>query len=361
MIVTLQAVRIYGSKNQYGPTPQFCPMDGPIVLENFPGKTERSLILLGTLPEPILRANKVRKAIGIVAFEVSFGKAQDSAVNRDMLIKEKLGELTDSLKVADYNWCITVIVERKINADIADREYLWLDWGKARELEKDFEAYASPCIDLLATYVSTVIERFFFEEVIIDDCIFFLAAGRESFGLPRFSACSDVKIGMSEGSLDLEKLGKLFQKVASLPQSQLQWLKTMGHWRLAALRDKDPMKRFLCSFFALEILTHKLFKLVGSKKGVIVKEYLVGLWFKLLGCKKGSKKQLSLREEFETVALSLFPSSATADVEDFVRAKDARDKLSHGVLEKVAELPTSMVTVLLEKYLAGAVKFQLKM
>lgn len=48
-------------------------------------------------------------------------------------------------------------------------------------------------------------------------------------------------------------------------------------------------------------------------------------------------------------------------LQNFVRAKDVQDKLSHGVLKEVAELPTSMVTVLLEKYLAGAVKFQLKM
>lgn len=340
MIVTLQAVRIYGSKHQYGPTPQFCPMDGPIILDNFPEKTESSFIFLGTPPEPILRANKVRKAIGIVALRRLLGKAPVGEA--DILTKEALGEFTDS--PGDYNWYVTIVVEREADvadADIADNEYLWIDPGKALELEKNFESYASPYIDLLATYVSTIIERFFFGEVIIDDCIFFLAAGRESFGLPRFSACSDVKIGMSEGSLDLEKLGKLFQKVASLPQGQLQWLKTMGHWRLAALREKDPMKRFLLSFFALEILTHKLFKLVG--------------------CKNRSKKQLSLREEFETVALSLFPSSATADVKDFVRAKNVRDKLSHGELKEVAELPTSMVTVLLEKYLAGAVKFQLRM
>lgn len=357
MIVTLQAVRIYGSKHQYGPTPQLCPMDGPIILDNFPEKTERSFIFLGTPPEPILRANKVRKAIGRVALRGLFGKAPVSKA--DMLTKEALGEVTDLPE--DYNWYVTIVVEREADvadADIADREYLWLDWGKAMELEEDFESYASPYIDLLATYVSTIIERTFFGEVIIDDYVFSSAPSRESFGLPKVSLSGNVTVTKSTESLnlELEELKQLLQKVATLPQNRHQWLKSISHCRLAAIREKDPMKRFLLSFFALEILTHKLFKLVGSKKGVAVKEYLVGLWFKLVG----RKKQLFLREEFKTVALSLFPSSATADVKDFVRAKDARDKLSHGVLEKVAELPTSMVTVLLEKYLAGAVKFQLK-
>ncbi|HHT9135513.1 MAG TPA: hypothetical protein ACFYD2_11500, partial [Candidatus Avalokitesvara rifleensis] len=205
MKITLQAVRIYGSKSQYGSTPRFCPSDGPIILDSFPGKTERSFIYLGTPPELILRANKVGKAIRIL-----FGKALNPEANRDALIEKELGELTD-FPVSDYNWYITIVVEREVDvtdADMTDSKYLWLRWERALEIEKDFEFYAFPHIDLLATYASTIIKPTFFEKVIIDDYIFFLAANREPFRLPRFVG-GDVIVTMSMASPNLEKLKQL--------------------------------------------------------------------------------------------------------------------------------------------------------
>lgn len=368
MKITLQAVRIYGAKSQYGSTPRFCPSDGPIILDSFPGKTERSLIFLGTPPESILRANKVRKAIVIVARKRLFGKAPDPEANPDMLIEKELGEPTD-FPISDYNWYITIVVEREVdvtNADITDSKYLWLNWGKALEIEEEFESYASPHIDLLATYASTIIEPTFFGEVIIDDHVFFSAATRESFGLPRFLGGSAVvAVTLPTESLNLEMLKQLLQGVASLPENQHQWLKYIKHYRLSAISEKDPMKRFLWSYFALELLTHKLADMlydgVMSNLHLRVKESdiaSVPIPFSEL---VGSKERLPLRAKFAIAALGLFPDSAETDVKLFASAKDARDDLVHGKLEEVDELPISTVSALLEKYLAGAVELQLKL
>ena len=369
MKITLQAVRMYGSKDQYGQTPLSCPSNGPIILDNFPGKRERSLIFLGAPPESVLIANKVRKAIGIVALGGIFGKAPNPEVERDILIKRKLGELTDSPKVSDYNWYITIIVEREVdvtNADIANSEFLWLNLEKSLEKDKEFESYASQHIDLLATYASTIIEPTFFEKVVIDDHVFFSAAGRESFGLPCFSSSGNFSTTRSMESLNSEKLKQLLQNVAVLPQNRHQWLNTIKHWRLTAIREKDPWKRFLWNFLALEVLTHELADMLYA-------EVISNLCLRVRGqsdIESGpipiselvrDKKRLPLRAKFAIVALGLFPDSATADVEDFIKAKDARDKLSHGALKEAAELPISTVSALLEKYLAGAVKFQLKL
>jgi hypothetical protein len=251
------------------------------------------------------------------------------------------------------------------DTELVERQYFWIDPREAIKIEKNFPSYAFPYIDIISTYISTIIDPTFLRESVIDNHVFFSAVGRESFGIPLFSGSADVAVTKSIESLNLEKLQQLLQNIALLPLNQHQWLNTISHWRLAALKEKDQWKRFLWSFLTLEILTHKLSDLLYDE--VISKLVLSGnscseqetvhipiselIW---------SKERLPLRAKFAIVALGLSPDSATADVENFINVKVARDKLSHGAIKDVTELPLSIVNSLLDKYLTCAVKFQLK-
>lgn len=364
MKITLQAVRVYGSKSQYGSTPLLCPTDGPIALERYPRGGERCLVLLGAPPESILRANQVRRAIGRVALHGLFGRAPDPEAERELLIEKALEEDAGGPAASDYNWYVTIVLERVANVtdgSVANRGYLWLDIGEAMRLETELLPYARPYIDLLATGLTTLLDWTFFEEVTLEDRVFFSVPDHESFGLPEFSVSASASVIKSGRSLDTGRLRQLLQGVASLRQSERHWLSSVNHWHLAALRERDPWKRFLWSFLAMEILTNKLadalyddvvggLRLDGNAHSALktpaISEIAV------------PKRQLPLAGKFAIVALGLFPDSATKDLTDFRKVKSARDKLSHGDLREERHLATPTLLGLLQKYMAAAVQFQ---
>jgi hypothetical protein len=334
--MTLQAARVYGSESQYGPTSRRCPGSGPIALDGYPASPERSWILLGAPPGFILRADRVRRAIGRVSLAGGFGKAADPRAQRDMLIEQAL-EGEDVQPARQPNWHVTVVVEREIDlpeAFVGDSKYLWVEERKAMELETDFRSHASPHLDLLATCASTIIDSGFFEEVIVNDRVFFCAPGRESFGLPEFSVGAiGVVIKAPLESLALTEVERRLHAAAKLPGDKRQRLHTVARWHLAAIAEHDPWKRFFWSFLALEVLTHKLFAAKGTP----------------------TKGKMELADKFNLVALWLFPDRAASDLADFRRAKKARDNLAHGELSDVRELPIGAVRSLLERYLDRAV------
>ena len=363
MRITLQAARVYGSKSQYGPTPRLCPGSGPIALDGYPAPPERSWILLGAPPESILRADRVRRAIGWVSLPGGFGKAADPGAQRDMLIEQAL-EGEDAQPAREPNWYVTVVVEREIDLQegfVGDSKYLWVEERKAMELETDFRSYASPHLDVLAACASTIIDSGFFEEVIVNDRVFFCAPGRESFGLPSFSVGAiGVVIKTPLESLALTELERRLHCAARLPPEKLQSLDTVARWHLAAIAEHDPWKRFFWSFLALEVLTNRLFAAlhnrvksnVDSRPAAQTDADPLVLALPHLIRPQG---EFNLGERFKVVALCLFPGGAARDLRDFQRAKKARDNLAHGELSDVRELPIGAVRSLLERYLDRAV------
>lgn len=366
MKITVQAVRVYGSKSRYGPAPRLCPTDGPIALERYPQAGERCLVLLGAPPESMLRANQVRRAIGRAGLQRLFGRAPDREAEPEVLIEKALEEDAGGPAASDYNWYVTIVLERVTNVadgSVANRNYLWLDVREATRLQTELLAYARPYIDLLATGLTTLIDWTFFEEVVLDDRVFFSAPSRESFGLPAFSvSAAAIVVRNTWESLGVERLQQVLQDVANLPAPRRQWLETARHWHLTAIREKDPWKQFLWSFLALEILTHKLadalyddvaarLRLEGNAHGALktaaIPEVVV------------PKKQLALAGRFAIVALGLFADSATKDLGDFHKVKSARDSVSHGDVREEGQLPISTVRALVQKYMAGALEFEL--
>ena len=338
MRITLQAARVYGSESQYGPTPRRCPGSGPIALDGYPAPPERSWILLGAPPESILRADRVRRPIGRVSLAGGFGGAADPGAQRDMLIEQAL-EGEDAQPAREPNWYVTVVVEREIDLQegfVGDSKYLWVEESKAMQLERDFRAYASAHLDVLATCASTIIDSGFFEEVIVNDRVFFSAPGRESFGLPAFSVGAiGVVIKAPLESLALVELERRLHGAARLPRGKHQSLDTVARWHLAAVTERDPWKRFFWSFLALEVLTYRLFAALDTPM----------------------KGNMHLADKFELVALWLFPDRAASDLADFRGGKKARDDLAHGRPREVGRLPVVPVRSLLERYLDAGVQY----
>jgi len=284
-----------------------------------------------------------------------------------VLIEKALRE-EDARAARQPNWYVTVVVERDIDLQegfVPDRKYLWVEVAKAMELETDLRSYASPHLDVLATCISTVIDSAFFEEVIVDDRVFFSALDRESFGLPSFSVrAAGLIIKRPLELLTLTELERRLHAAAKLPGGKRQRLDTVARWHLAAIAEHDPWKRFFWSFLALEVLTHKLFAALYSrvKRNVDLRPTAqtdpdpLALALPHLIRPEGD---LYLRDRFQVVALCLFPDGADSDLKDFEKAKKARDDLAHGKLREVRELPIATVRSLLERYLDAGVQYQI--
>jgi hypothetical protein len=125
MIVTLQAVRVYGSKSQYGDIPRSFPSESPFIVPDFPRSGERGLVYLGEIPTEILQASRVRWAIGRKMSGVVF-----SSFERDIAIDEILKDVEAyPFKVTDNNWYVVLIIECSIqvsDTEVNDNKYIWL-------------------------------------------------------------------------------------------------------------------------------------------------------------------------------------------------------------------------------------------
>ena len=158
----------------------------------------------------------------------------------------------------------------------------------------------------------------------------------------------------------MKGLDQLLRGVGSARRGTHSWLQSASYWYLAALREKDPWKRFQWSWLSLEILTHKL----GERLHADVVQSL-----RLAGAGGDTgpgpipeliweRNRLPLKAKFTIAALGLHQEDAQGDVARFADAKKFRDALSHGDLRDEGQLPTPAVRELLYKYLAAAVQHQ---
>jgi hypothetical protein len=136
-------------------------------------------------------------------------------------------------------------------------------------------------------------------------------------------------------------------------------LASVAHWRVQALLEKDPWKRFAWTFNGLEILVNKLSarlrpellrSLLLAKDGDVVDEKLP------LDELVWEASRMPLKAKFALVASVLFPGAAIEDTDTFGVLKKARDDMAHGALRSEDELPVSAAETLFEKYLGGAIK-----
>ncbi|MDP9354961.1 MAG: hypothetical protein M3Q71_09700 [Chloroflexota bacterium] len=372
MKVTLQAVRVYGSASRYGDTARTSPLDGPLVMNDFPLVGERTWLLLGVAPESIFQAMKVRRALGRLGLDSLLGSVPATMAEKIERLEQYVAEAADAgdfPSASKFEWFITFAVEREVEieeANLGENPYLWIDPNLAASFKDALLEHASPYLDLLSTYVSTVVGPEFFEKVVLDDRVVYTASERKPFSLPTFSGSANMALIHTDQALDLTKLRALLETVASMPRQQHDWLNKVAQWYLRTLREDDPWKQFLWGFTALEILAHRLWggfydkvsaDLVLKNSSASAQGTLGPAISRLLWPKEASR--IPITAKFALVALSLSPRTASADVETFAKVKQARDDLAHGGLDKEQELPRTECCSLLARYLALAAEAKL--
>jgi hypothetical protein len=327
---------------------------------------EHAEIVLGPARESLLRAERVRRALGRFSLESLFGLAPDPQASLDERVDALLVDPDHAIKTSSFNWFVTIIIQRTTavaNDALLDHRYFWLDPEEAGRLEEEFGSRAFPEIDLLAVYVSTVVDLQMFERVIVDDVVYFSSPGRETFGLSRGSSSAELSVDHPMESLDIGELNRLLTAIRAAPRQRPKWLADVANWYLSAAREEDQLKRFLWYFFGLEILTQKLapelYGAVTTDLGIKLDDgtYQEGGDLPIAQL-LGERGRLTLVSKFTIIAMKLLPTDATADVQQFKDLKAARDAFAHGDLSQVNNLTTHRARTLLGRYIAAALRFK---
>jgi hypothetical protein len=123
------------------------------------------------------------------------------------------------------------------------------------------------------------------------------------------------------------------------------------HWLLEARAERDPWKKFLWSFLALEILARKAGKalypeMLGRLNMAAVPEAGASGIIELIP----PHDRQTLVGCFATMSLVLSPTTAGDDIASFKKVKQFRDAMAHGSLRAQADLPVTETDSLLQRY-----------
>jgi hypothetical protein len=209
--------------------------------------------------------------------------------------------------------------------------------------------------------VSTIVDPGVFDNLVIDDRVHLFLDGKRPSGIPVFEGGGSASVSRGGAAADL--LGRRIELLSVITPSQLaaqEWLNRVAHWRVQSPRERDPWKKFLWLFVALEILTNKLFE--DRRDGVLRHLQLVDADGAVVAGTPPleeiawAPQRAPLRSRFALVASDLFPESARDDLHQFASANEARGRLAHGAVRNPDELPIASTQDLLDKYFGGAVK-----
>lgn len=358
MEVTILCARVYATDDKYGETSRERPAGAPLRFSNFPAAGEEVVIDLGPVPEEIIEANRVRRGIGGAMLSVLGGSGE--ALTFQERVDRALSEgVADDLEQRE--WYATVTLSRVVEVPdelVTDTDFAFVHPRSG--LPDEFVAYAKSHIDAVVTIASTIIDPRVFGEVVLDDRVLIFIEDKRPGGFPVMRGSASLSV--TRGGESVDQLQRRIDLLRGTDLSELasSGLASVAHWRVQALRETDPWKRFSWTFLGLEMLTHKLsvrlrqtfldrlaLKDAGDQPidGELPLDEVV--W---------RPERMPLKARFAVVASILFPDSAREDTETFGELKDARDGVAHGTVRSESELPNSACETLFEKYLAGAIK-----
>jgi hypothetical protein len=350
--LTITTTRVYGSHGRYGAHPRESPLGGPLRLRDFPEAGYQAEAVLGSPVEWLFRADRLSRAIGAAALEgvVAPTGARGSVGDR---VSQLEHEMSLAAPADEYEWYVTLTISHE--AEVAPellktRNYVWLDSGEAMRIERAERPVAIEAFDAVAASLASVLREECFESIVLPDQTYFAMPGRETFRLPQFSV-GTVRVSMQGGTIDVEAVARALEASRALAHA----LGSVASWRMAAMGERDPWKRFDWTFLALEILVHRMASrlygtVVASLRSQVGERVLVVPGQSLLQ----PLERLALSARFAVVALALRPEFAEADVERFRVVKKARDEMSHGAIHDPADLPIQPAADLLALYLNAA-------
>jgi hypothetical protein len=186
----------------------------------------------------------------------------------------------------------------------------------------------------------------------------FVPVSREAFGLTTdHTVVHDVRVvakaeGYSSLALPTETASDFLASAAALSGSLNE--KVARFYQLG-LRDKDPLKRFLYFFLAVEIYTHKAFGTIEDsdqlRSLLNVPERVSGGVTRLLEGNRSTWR--NLLDRFIWCSLCVWPHVTDTHIEIFQRLQRTRNEIAHGVLaiplgadvRAIEELTTTLLRV----------------
>jgi len=361
MQARVAVVRVFGTKDQYGDERRTRPRGLPLVFDHFPEAGACVRVDMGPVPRDVVLAERMRRAIGRAGLGALFGGRSGTSSGPEQINRE-FEKSTEVELFGDFNWYVTLVLERTLEVtQSAGGRADFLLPDEFRELERTMPAYAAPALDVVTSIIATIVDPHVFGSLLLDDRIHLFGDGKRPSGIPVFSlsASGAVWRGQAEADLLSQRI-ELLRAVNTSAVTTHGWLDGVAHWRVQALRESDPWKRFLWSFLALEVLTNKLFDArrdaVLGRLRLLTDGGTAAAGNPPIEELAWAPERAPLRSRFALVASELFPASAREDVGKFASAKSGRDRLAHGQIRDAAELPTAITADLLEKYFTGAAK-----
>lgn len=358
---TARWARVYGSTHVYGEE-RTDPIGKPLVAPDFPAAGDQGLVWLGAVPSWLPEARWRREAIRPARLRTAFGFADGKSMNE--LIQEQLDTLQRP-SFEDRAWYVTVAVEREVGLrqpqSGGPEQHEWLEIEDADKLADEFRAeFAAPLNVLAATVESRLGIPGLFEQVVLEDELYFFAPDRPPLSIPQLNfQARPISIKMSGTAATLADLEQRVAELGAEWPNAMQLSRPL-HWYLAAMRSRDPWNRFLWAFLALEILTNKLAPRYRTR---VLETFSFesgddaeGVAGTALGSLVPQQERLSLAGKFAILALGLSPSTAKSDMTVFASVTKARHELAHGQITDPAELPDSGALDLARRYLNHALQ-----
>ncbi|WP_129780370.1 hypothetical protein [Peristeroidobacter soli] len=170
---------------------------------------------------------------------------------------------------------------------------------------------------------------------------------REVFGLtPDLRLVHDIRFSLSAtGSysrhLSEDVIRRVLDEVPSLASEIDRKVAALIY---LATNEVDALKRFLFFFLAVEVETHRSFGATDvARISSILDASLPSLAITTAFLKEQPERLKTLKERFFWCSIFAWPGMTTTDVDEFVRLKAVRDKVSHGQL---TEPPSDAVTMI---------------
>lgn len=347
----------------------------PFTINNFPDKEWELTCFFGEVPEKIKHVHYSIKGFGLLCIQSLVNAVDSTKTGQEQLEECILKAKSEFKDLTKYKWYTTVVVEKDINIQNFKTDDLALFSGKETLFEKNFvyptaraKLFGGELLVLLnkekeklnfpdlfnkvTICLMTEIPNSFFSKV-IDEGYALIINGTYVIGKTNFTFSADLNVNKKYKTLNQDKIISLIKHKGT---SQNDWLKSVSHWYMAMMHEEDKWKKFYFGFICLEILTHKIFKKILQDKQLDVHLKTSEGYDKLVNIPISDvfpeeTNRITIATKFSFVAGILNPEKYSGDKAIFKKCKDVRDKISHGEIITIEELPVVELQTILDSYI----------
>lgn len=363
MDARVQIARVYGSASQYGPEGRTPIPGGRLELPSFPDVDHSAWVLLGEPPLGVFEAKYIRRAVGRLYMEAFVGREDGSPDDLDDRVAYYLR--LDSFKhlAESSSWFVTIAVERELRIDdehIRPREYAWLNQTELRRISAEIQTVAAPELDILAGLLAAEIGAEFFENLLIGDQVTFYAHGKQPFSRPEGAGSGGSPVIRGDNTLNIGDLRALVSAVGTSDVDVRSQYQTPARLSVRSLSEREPWKRFMGSYLALEVLINRRWAaafdaIIGAQKpSAMSAATLQALDGSLIEVLRGDASEVEphrvpMLAKFTALSLYLDPINTDHYIAEFKKLESAKDELSLG---RDAGLPVSLCVTFTSLFIA---------